>query len=67
MDLSALRDRIDSVDRQIIALLAERLRVVEEVVLAKLDASKLAPAPEASLPTLARRVYFDLLGMPRRV
>jgi chorismate mutase/prephenate dehydratase len=39
MDLSTLRDRIDSVDRQIIALLAERLRIVEEVALAKLDAA----------------------------
>lgn len=39
MDLSTLRDRIDHVDRQIIALLAERLRIVEEVALAKLDAA----------------------------
>lgn len=39
MDLSTLRDRIDEVDRKIIALLAERLRIVEEVALAKLDAA----------------------------
>lgn len=39
MDLSTLRDRIDQADRQIIALLAERLRIVEEVALAKLDAA----------------------------
>ena len=39
MDLSTLRDRIDDVDRKIIALIAERLRIVEEVVLAKLDAA----------------------------
>jgi chorismate mutase/prephenate dehydratase len=39
MDLATLRDRIDEVDRKIIALLAERLRVVEEVALAKLDAA----------------------------
>ncbi len=39
MDLSTLRDRIDAVDRQIIALLAERLRIVEEVALAKLEAA----------------------------
>src|SRR4030095_10287872 len=39
MALSTLRDRIDAVDRQIIALIAERLRIVEEVVLAKLDAA----------------------------
>jgi chorismate mutase/prephenate dehydratase len=35
-DLSSLRDRIEAVDRQIIALLAERLKVVEEVAAAKL-------------------------------
>lgn len=39
MDLSTLRERIDHVDRQIIALLAERLRIVEEVALAKLEAA----------------------------
>ncbi len=39
MDLSTLRDRIDQLDRQIIALLAERLRVVEEVAVAKLEAA----------------------------
>src|SRR5690348_1579156 len=39
MDLSTLRDRIDAVDRKIIALLGERLRIVEEVALAKLEAA----------------------------
>jgi chorismate mutase/prephenate dehydratase len=39
MDLSTLRDRIDAVDRQIIALLAERLRIVEQVATAKLEAA----------------------------
>src|SRR3569623_3352627 len=39
LDLSALRDRIDTGDRQIIALLAERLRIVEEVAVAKLEAA----------------------------
>jgi len=39
MDLSTLRDRIDHVDRQIIALLAERLKIVEEVAFAKLDSA----------------------------
>jgi chorismate mutase/prephenate dehydratase len=39
MDLTDLRDRIDAVDRQIIQLLAERLRIVEEVALAKLEAA----------------------------
>lgn len=38
-DLSALRDRIDDVDRRIIALLAERLTIVEGVVEAKLAAA----------------------------
>jgi chorismate mutase/prephenate dehydratase len=37
MDLSTLRDRIDEVDRKIIALVAERLRIVEDVVVAKLE------------------------------
>jgi chorismate mutase/prephenate dehydratase len=36
VDLAALRDRIESIDRQIIALLAERLAIVEDVVAAKL-------------------------------
>ncbi|MBX3155536.1 MAG: chorismate mutase [Deltaproteobacteria bacterium] len=35
-DLLALRDRIEAVDRQIIALVAERLRIVEGVAEAKL-------------------------------
>lgn len=35
-DLSTLRDRIEAVDRKIIALLAERLKIVEEVAEAKL-------------------------------
>jgi len=35
-DLSTLRDRIEAVDRQIIALLAERLKIVEGVAEAKL-------------------------------
>lgn len=39
MDLGTLRDRIDHVDRQIIALLAERLKIVEEVAFAKLDSA----------------------------
>src|ERR1700688_3061047 len=39
LDLTSLRDRIDKIDRQIIALLAERLKVVEDVAIAKLDAA----------------------------
>ena len=39
MDLTDLRDRIDAVDQQIIKLLAERLRIVEEVAMAKLEAA----------------------------
>lgn len=35
-DLSSLRDRIEAVDRQIIALVAERLQIVEHVAAAKL-------------------------------
>src|SRR5512141_2276492 len=39
MDLSTLRDRIDDVDRKIIALLAERLHIVEDVARAKLESA----------------------------
>lgn len=38
-DLASLRDRIEAVDRQIIALVAERLRIVEGVAEAKLTAA----------------------------
>jgi chorismate mutase / prephenate dehydratase len=38
-DLALLRDRIEAVDRQIIALLAERQKIVEDVVAAKLVAA----------------------------
>ena len=39
LDLAALRDRIDAVDRQIIALLVERQAIASEVALAKLAAA----------------------------
>jgi chorismate mutase / prephenate dehydratase len=38
-ELASLRDRIEAVDRQIIALVAERLRIVEDVAAAKLAAA----------------------------
>lgn len=38
-DLSSLRDRIEAVDQQIIALLAERLKIVEDVAEAKLTSA----------------------------
>jgi len=38
-DLVSLRDRIEAVDRQIIDLLAERLKIVEDVVDAKLTSA----------------------------
>jgi len=37
---------------------------VDAFILAKLEAKQLRPAPEASKRTLARRVHFDLVGMP---
>ena len=37
---------------------------IDSFVLRKLEESKLAPAPAASKRTLARRLYFDLLGLP---
>src|SRR5215470_7891439 len=38
-DLASLRDRIEVVDRQLIALVAERLKIVEDVAAAKLTAA----------------------------
>ena len=37
---------------------------IDRFVLAKLEAKNLQPAPDADRATLARRVYFDLIGMP---
>lgn len=37
---------------------------IDRFVLAKLEAKKITPAPEASKQTLARRLYLDLVGVP---
>jgi cytochrome c551/c552 len=37
---------------------------IDEFVLARLKAEKLAPSPEAGRATLARRAYLDLWGLP---
>ena len=37
---------------------------IDAFIAAKLDAAGLGPAPPASRRTLARRVYFDLIGLP---
>jgi hypothetical protein len=37
---------------------------IDDFVLARLEASKLPPSPEADKRTLIRRLYFDLLGLP---
>jgi hypothetical protein len=37
---------------------------IDHFVLAKLEAAKLRPAPEADARTLSRRLHFDLVGLP---
>lgn len=37
---------------------------IDQFLLAKLEAVKLAPAPEADRRTLARRAFYDLIGLP---
>ncbi len=37
---------------------------IDSFVLAKLEAKGIAPAPEADRRTLARRLYYDLIGLP---
>ncbi len=37
---------------------------IDRFVLAKLESHQLAPAPEADKRTLARRAYYDLIGLP---
>src|SRR6185437_9036309 len=37
---------------------------IDRFVLARLDAEGLTPSPEADRRTLARRLWFDLLGLP---
>lgn len=37
---------------------------IDQFIAAKLNEQNIAPAPPASVPTLIRRLYFDLLGVP---
>jgi len=37
---------------------------IDQFVLAKIEAAKLAPSPSADKATLLRRVYLDLIGIP---
>ena len=38
--------------------------VIDEFIFARLAKSGLTPSPEADRPTLIRRAYFDLIGLP---
>ncbi len=40
------------------------LTMIDSFVLAKQEASGISPAPTADRPTLIRRVYYDLIGLP---
>jgi mono/diheme cytochrome c family protein len=37
---------------------------IDQFILSKLEAAKIRPSPEADRRTLARRLYFDLTGLP---
>src|SRR5260221_12114530 len=37
---------------------------IDRFILARLDADRIVPAPEADRTTLARRLYLDMLGLP---
>ncbi len=37
---------------------------IDRFILARLEAASLPPSPDADRATLARRVYFDLIGLP---
>lgn len=64
-ELNALRDKIDEVDRQLIALLAARLALVGEVgeVKSRHGLPIYVPAREASM-LARRRTEAELLGVP---
>jgi hypothetical protein len=39
---------------------------IDAFILAKLEQHQLTPSPEADRPTLIRRLYYDLIGLPPR-
>jgi hypothetical protein len=48
-----------------ISSLQQRIRnPIDNLILAKLAEKKLSPSPETDKRTLARRLYFDLIGLP---
>src|SRR3954470_17210854 len=50
--------------RPAVPRIANASNPVDALIRAKLQEKELSPSPEADRRTLARRVYFDLIGLP---
>ena len=65
MPLNSLREKIDQVDRELIALLSERLKLVAEVGKVKLEHGIPVYAPEREKAIIeARRTEAEMQGVP---